>query len=98
MYFFAYIYMCCYLAVYLYFQFANTPLPGFLSYLNAAVTWGFILWGGYESGKIIVDCVVTNAKGQMTQANMLSGILLAILVFIPTLLISLFMLLGGFKN
>lgn len=98
MYFFAFIYMCCYMAAYFYFQFTNTPLPHFLPNLNTAISWGFILWGGYQSGKIIVDCLVSNAKGQMTQVNMVNGIILATLVFLPTLLISLFMLLGGYKN
>lgn len=98
MYFYAFIYMCCYITLYLYFQFTQTPMPGFLPYLNKGIGWGFILLGAYISGKIIVDCLASSAKGQMTQANMAGGILLALLHFLPTLLIALFMLKEGFRT
>lgn len=98
MYFFNYIFMCLYIGVYLYFQLTDTPLPAILSDANVWVSWGFLLWSGYLSGKIIVDCLMLNAKNQMTQANMWNGLLLAVLNFLPTLLISVFMLKEGFAG
>lgn len=98
MYFFNYIFMCLYIGVYLCFQLTDTPLPALLSDVNVWVSWGFLLWGGYLSCRVIVDCLMLNAKNQMTQANMWNGLLLAVLNFLPTLLMSVFMLKEGFAG
>ena len=98
MYFYNYIFMCLYIGIFLYFQWNDAPLPDFLHHLNVWVSYGFILWGGYTAGRIMVDCVVLNSKDQMTAANMRNGILLSILHFLPTFLMSLFMLNEGFAG
>ena len=98
MYFFNYIFMCLYISVYLYYQWTGAPMPEFLPQINVWVSWGFLLYSGYLSAKIIVDCLLLNAKNQMSADNMLNGILLAVLNFIPVLLMSVFMLKEGFAG
>lgn len=98
MYFYNFIFMCLYIGVYLYYQLTETALPAFLHQANIWISWGFLLWGGYMAAKIIVDCLMLNAKGQMTPEHVRSGILLALLHFLPTLLMSVFMLKEGFAG
>ncbi|MCC6461502.1 MAG: hypothetical protein IT260_13600 [Saprospiraceae bacterium] len=88
--------MSLYIGVYVYFQIIEAPLPAFLPQVNTWVNWGLLLWAGYQSGKIIVDCVQSHAKNQMTTDNMWNGILLALLHALPTVLMALFMLREGF--
>ena len=57
---------------------------------------GFLLWAGYQSGKIIVDCIRSSFTGEMSAPNVRNGILMALLNFLPTLLMSVFMLKEGF--
>jgi len=98
MYFYQYAFLCLYICAFLYFQLTNTPPPEFMHHLNVWVSWGFLLWGGYMSGKVMVDCILLGAKNQMTPVNVRSGILLALLNFVPTLLMSVFMLKEGFAG
>lgn len=98
MYFYAYIYMCCFIAIYLFYQFTQTPLPAFLQYLHTGISWGFLLIGGYYCIKIVVDCLILYNKSEMSQTHMLNGMLLAFLHYLPTLLIALFMLKAGFQT
>jgi hypothetical protein len=98
MYFYNYIFMCLYIATYLYYQVTEVPLPGFMQHLNVWVSWGFLLWGGYQAGRIIVDCLMLSAKNQMTPEHVRNGILLAVLHFLPTFLMSVFMLKEGFAG
>ena len=92
MYFMQYGCMCLFIGAYLYFQMTATPPP---PYFFTAATWifgAFLLWGLFISGRIIVDCVQLNVQGQMTSENTRSGILLAVLNFLPTLGMSVFMM------
>ncbi len=98
MYIFQYVFMCLYIGLYLYFQLTNTPLPDFMREVNVWTSRAFLLWGGYVSVKVIADCIMLNAKSQMTADSMRNGILLATLNFLPTLLMSLFMLREGFAG
>ena len=98
MYLFQYAFMCLYIGAFLYFQLTGTPLPEFMHTLNVWVSWGFLLWGGYLSGRVVVDCLLLGAKNQMTPANVRNGILLALLKLVPTLLMSVFMLKEGFAG
>lgn len=98
MYFFTYIFMCVYIGIYLYFQWIDAAMPDFLRQVNIWVNWGFLLLGGYLAGKVILDCVLLHSKAEMTTENMRNGILLSLLHFLPTLLISVFMLREGFAG
>lgn len=97
MHFYNYIFMCLYIGVYIGYQLMNAPFPGFLRTLNIWVCWGFLLWGAYWAGKVILDCILLSMKNQMSSANAISGVMLAVLNFLPGLLISVFMLKEGFK-
>ena len=90
--------MSLYIGLYVFFQCAELPFPAFLSWVNLCVNWGFLLWSGYQAGKIILDCVLSNAKNQMTSEHMWSGIMLALLHVLPTALMALFMLRQGFAG
>ncbi len=98
MYFIQYAFMCLYIGIYLYFQVTNTPMPALLPNVNTWVSWGFLLWGGFQAGRVIVDCMLLSAKDQMSAANAWNGVLLAILHFLPILGMSLFMLRQGFAG
>lgn len=96
MYFIQYAFMCLFIGTYLFFQWSNTPMPGFLHQANIWVFWGFLLWGGFLAGRVIVDCILLNSKSQMSAGNAWNGVLLAVLHFLPTLAMSFFMLKEGF--
>ncbi len=96
MYVYNYIYMCLYIGIFLYFQWIGAAMPDILPQLNMWVSYAFLLWGTYSAGRIIVDCIMLNSKGQMTAAHMRDGILLSLLHFLPTFLMSVFMLKEGF--
>ena len=96
MYFIQYTFMCLFIGTYLFFQWSNAPMPGFLHQANIWISWGFLLWGVFLAGRIIVDCIGLNAKKQMSAGNAWNGVLLAVLHFLPTLAISFFMLKEGF--
>lgn len=98
MYFLNYIFMCLYIGIYLFFHLSNTPFPDFLRQVNTYTCWAFLLWGGFMAGRVIVDCLMLSAQNQMTAENVRNGILLAILHFLPTLLMSVFMLKEGFAE
>lgn len=98
MYIFNFLYMCLFIGVYLYFYLTGSPLPELLRSANTWVCWGFLLWGGFVAGRVIVDCISLGTQGQMTAANIRNGILLALLDYLPTLLMSGFMLREGFME
>ena len=98
MYFYQFIFMCLYIGVYLYYQLSDKVFPELLRTVNTWVMWGFLAWGGYWAGKVIIDCIWMSFKNQMTPENVRNGILLAVLNFLPTLLIALFMLKEGFAG
>ena len=98
MYLYNYIYMCLYIGTFLYFQWVDKVMPAALWQVNKFVSWGFLAWGVYSAGKIIVNCIMLNSKGQMAAEYVRSGILLAVLNFLPVLLMSLFMLKEGFAG
>lgn len=98
MYLYHYLFMCLYIGVYQYFNWTDTPFPESLRPVNVWVNWAFLLWTGYTSGKIIVDCMLSGFRKQMTPANVRNGILLALLHFLPVLLMALFMLNEGFAE
>ncbi len=98
MYFYQYIFMCVYIGTYLFFHQNGAALPAYLPQVNLVVSWAFLAWAGFSAGRIIVDCIVSNAKGQMTGPNMRNGIILALLHLLPFLLMSAFMLGEGFKE
>lgn len=98
MYFIQYAFMCFYIGTYLYFQSSNAPMPPLLPNVNSWVSWGFLLWGGFLAGRVIVDCILLQAKGQMTAGNFRNGFLLAVLNFLPVLAMSVFMLRQGFAH
>ncbi len=91
-----YIYMCLYIGIFLYFQWMGAAMPDILPQLNMWVSYGFLLWGTYTAGRIIVDCILLNYKGQMTAVHTRNGIVLALMHFLPTFLMSVFMLKEGF--
>lgn len=92
-----YIFMCLFIGAHLWFQFTEAPVPGFLRTANLVVFWAFLLIGGYFAGKVIVDCIMSSFKGQMTPVNVRNGILLATINYLPMVLMSVFMLREGFK-
>lgn len=98
MYFLNYIFMCLIIGLYLFFQFSDSPFPDTLRQINTYVCWGFLLWGGFSSGRVIVDCISLSSQGQMSAENVRNGILMSILHFIPTLLMSVFLLKEGFAK
>ncbi len=93
-----FLYMCLLIGVYLYFHVTGSPFPEFLRSANRWISWGFLLWGGFIAGRVIVDCISLGAQEQMSAANIRSGILLALLDYLPTLLMSVFMLREGFME
>lgn len=97
MHFINYAFMCVYIGIYLFYKLNEMPFPDYFRTINMCVCWGFLLWGGYYAGKVIIDCLQLNFKNQMTTPNMVSGILLAITNYLPGLMISVFMLKEGFK-
>ena len=94
MYFFYY--MCLYIGTYLYYQWAEQAMPAFLPLLNKGISAFFLLWGAYGAGRIIIDCLKSYAKGEMIGEHMRNGILMSVLYFLPTLLLTVFMLREGF--
>lgn len=97
MYLINYFYMCLYIGIFLYFNWTDRAMPGFLPQLNMIVCWGFLLWGTFIAGRVIVDCLALGSKGQMSAENVRNGIILSLMHFLPTLLMSVFMLREGFK-
>lgn len=73
-------------------------MPQPLPYVNTWVSWGFLLWGGFLAGRVIVDCILLTSKGQMSAGNARNGVLLAVLHFLPVLGMSVFMLKEGFAG
>jgi len=92
-----YIFLCLSIGVYLFFHLTNTPTPGFLRTVNLVVCWAFLIWGGYIAGKVIVDCILSGAKGQMQPVHIRNGILLATINYLPVVLMSVFILKEGYK-
>ncbi len=92
-----YIFMCLYIGIYLFFHFSGQELPAFMRTANTVICWGFLIWGGYVAGKVILDCILSGAKGQMQPVHIRNGILLATLNYLPVLMMSVFMLREGFK-
>ena len=76
----------------MHFQLSNTPLPALLPQVNTWVSWAFLPWGGFLAGRVIVDCILLQAKGQMTAGNFRNDLLLAVLNYLPVLAMSVFML------
>lgn len=97
MYVYNYLYMCLYIGIFLYFQWVGRAMPDFLPQFNMIVSWGFLLWGTFTAGRIILDCLMLSSKGQMSAVHVRNGILLALMHFLPTVLMSVFMLKEGFK-
>ena len=97
MYFIQFAFMAGYVCLSLYFQSVNTPVPLFLTTASTWIAWGFLLWGGFGAVRIIVDCLQLRAKNQMTAENMRSGMLLAVLHFLPSFGMSGFIILEGFR-
>lgn len=95
---FNYYYMCLYIGIFLYFNWIERPLPAFLPQANMIVSWGFLLWGIFIAGRIILDCIMLNSKGQMTAEHMRNGIIMSLMHFMPTLLMSVFLLREGFAG
>ncbi|MEQ1745416.1 MAG: hypothetical protein ABMA02_08325 [Saprospiraceae bacterium] len=98
MFIFNFIYMCLLIGTYLYFYCSGTPFPEALRTANTWICWGFLLWGGFVGGRVIVDCILSGLQGQMQLVNVRNGILLAVLDFLPTLLMSLFLMREGFME
>ncbi len=94
--FIQYTFMCLYIGAYLFYHWSEKAFPEVLRAVNTWVMWGFLAWGGYWVVKVVLDCLRLGAKSQMTPVNVRNGILLAILNFIPVLLMALFMLQEGF--
>lgn len=94
MYFFYY--MCLYIGTYVYYQWVEQPMPTFLPMLNKGISAFFLLWGLYSAGRIVIDCLRLHAKEEMTGEHMRNGILMSVLYFLPTLLMTVFMLKEGF--
>lgn len=92
----AYLYMCLFIGTYLYHYATDAPFPDVLRTANTWICWALLLWGGYQAGRVIVDCLLLSAQNQMTATNVRNGILLALLGYLPTLLIGVFMLREGF--
>lgn len=90
--------MCLYIGIYLFYYCSGAPMPGFLPKVNIWVNWGFLIWGGFQSGRVIVDCLWMHARNEMSRGNMWNGMLLALLQFLPVFLISVFMLKEGFAG
>lgn len=97
MYFYNYVYMVFYIGAWLCFQWMEAPMPDVLPQINLVVSAGFLLWAGYSAARIIVDCMLSYSRNQMTPEHMRKGILLALLHNLPVFLMSGFMLGEGFK-
>lgn len=98
MYFYQYAFMCLYIGIHLYYELSEKAFPEALRTVNTWVMWGFLAWGGFWVVRIVFDCLWMGYKNQMTPVNVRNGILLAVLNFLPTLLIALFMLKEGFSG
>lgn len=96
MYFLNYAYLCVYIGFNLYYNLSGSAMPDNLRTINMVVCWAFLAVGIFFSGRIIVDCALLSMKGEMTSVNAWRGVLLALLQFLPSLLMSLFMLRDGF--
>lgn len=94
MYFIHYAFLCLVIGLSLFFQLNDSPAPGYLDTIRVWGSWGFLAWGGFQAVRVIVDCLRLGAQGQMSAVNARSGILLALLYFLPVFLMSVF-LLGG---
>lgn len=95
MYYIQYGFLCLFVGSYLYFHFSGALAPPSFDTARLVVAWGFLLWGGYFAGRIMVDCVMLYSKGEMTAPNLRNGFLLALLNYLPILLMSLFLLRGA---
>lgn len=91
-------FMCFIIGVFLYFEMSATEMPGILLKFNFWINWIFIVWASYSVGRIVLDSIMLNSQGQMTSANLMSSMLLAIFHALPTLAISIFMLKEGFRQ
>lgn len=94
MYYIQYAFLCLFVGSYLYFHFSGAPAPPFFETARLVVAWGFLLWGGYYAGRVIVDCILSYSKGEMTALNARNGFLLALLNYLPVFLMSFFLLRG----
>lgn len=90
-------FMCFIIGVFLYFEISATEMPGILLKFNFWINWMFIVWASYSVGRILLDSFMLNSQGQMTSANLMSSMLLAVFHALPTLAISIFMLKEGFR-
>jgi len=91
-------YMCLCIGTYLYYYTTGAPFPESLRSLNTWICWGFLAWGGFHAGRVIVDCVMLSAQNQMQPEHVRNGILLALTSYLPTVLMSVFMLREGFME
>lgn len=93
-----FVYLCLMIGTYLYYHTTGTPFPEHLRSLNTWVCWGFLAWGGFYAGRVIVDCILSGIQGQMQPEHIRNGILLALVSYLPTVLMSVFMLREGFME
>jgi hypothetical protein len=98
MYLYQYFFMALYIGVYVFYQYSGAPMPAFWPTVNTYVSWAFLLVALFFSGRVVVDCLLLHARGEMTTHHMTNGILLAVLNFLPSLLMSVFMLRQGFAG
>ncbi|MCC7026533.1 MAG: hypothetical protein IT265_06235 [Saprospiraceae bacterium] len=90
-------FMCLFIGIFLYFEMSATAMSDILWKLNFWINWMFIVWASYSVGRIVLDSIILNSQGQMTSANLMSSMLLAVFHALPTLAISIFMLKEGFR-
>jgi hypothetical protein len=98
MYFINYAFLCLFVGVYVYFQMTGAPVPAFWNTARVWASWVFLLWAGFEAGRVILDSILTNLKGEMSTANMLNGMLMVVLNILPILLMSFFLLKEGYAG
>lgn len=96
--FYQFIYLCLVILVNLYFEWNNAAWPTQWRTANFWINVGFLAIGGYFAARVIIDCIVSGSKGQMLPVNVRQGILMALLYYVPTIVMSLFLLKEAYKS
>lgn len=79
------------------FRLVDASFPPLLLTLNFWVAVAFLGWGGYHALRVIIDCIALGARGEMQAVHMRNGIVLALMVYLPKVLMSWFLIREGFR-
>lgn len=96
--FYQFIYLCLVILVNLYFELTGTAWPVQFRTANFWINVGFLALGGYFAARVILDCIVSGSRGQMLPINVRQGILMAGLYYLPTIVMSIFLIKEAYKS